>query len=352
MTTHWQEIVIKPETSIRNALQVIDQQAMHAAVVTLECNELVGLVSDGDVRRAILDGVDLESPVRRIMNRNPIRASYKLANDEFKKLMQEKKILLLPIVNDEGKLVDIKTLHETLIVTEKQNPVFLMAGGFGKRLRPLTDNCPKPMLKVGGKPMLETLINHFKSQGFHNFYISTHYLPEIIENYFGTGEALGVNITYVHESQPLGTGGALSLLPNSMPELPLIMINGDILTNVNFSKVLDFHNRNSADATMCVRDYEVKIPFGVVEGLGHEISDIVEKPTYRYFVNAGIYVVSPSIISSLPKQAYLDMPTLFDQQRDAGARTLKYPIHEYWLDVGRHDDFNRAQTDIHDLGLL
>ncbi|MDC9503943.1 sugar phosphate nucleotidyltransferase, partial [Pseudoalteromonas sp. Angola-18] len=167
-----------------------------------------------------------------------------------------------------GRLVNVKTLHETLEVERRDNPVFLMAGGFGSRLRPLTDKCPKPMLKVGGKPMLETLINHFKSHGFYKFYISTHYLPEVIMDYFGNGSQYDVEITYVHEDSPLGTGGALSLLPKSIPKLPLIMINGDILTNVDFRKVLDFHNKNQSSATMCVRDYEIKVPFGVIEGEG------------------------------------------------------------------------------------
>lgn len=352
MTKHWQKIVIKADTTIRDSLQVIDEQAMRAALIVSNSNKLIGIVSDGDIRRGILAGVELDKPIHEVMNCNPISASYLMSNEELKLLMQDRNILLLPLINDEGFLVEVKTLHETLEVTKKDNPVFIMAGGFGTRLRPLTDNCPKPMLKVGGKPMLETLINHFKKYGFYNFYISTHYLPEVIENYFENGESLNVNITYVHEDEPLGTGGALSLLPDLSSKLPLIMVNGDILTNVDFSKILEFHNDHDADATMCVRDYEVKIPFGVIEGEGHEITDIVEKPTYRYFVNTGIYVVSPSVIGSLPKKKYLDMPTLFEQQRVIGANTLKYPIHEYWLDVGRHDDFKRAQIDIHSLNIL
>jgi dTDP-glucose pyrophosphorylase len=352
MTTNFENILISPDVKIRDALKVIDKEAMHAALVVLECNKLIGLVTDGDIRRGLINGIGLDDSVTEIMNTSPISAISSMSNEDLKIMMQKKKILLLPIVDENGRLINVKTLHETLEVEKRDNPVFLMAGGFGTRLRPLTDNCPKPMLKVGGKPMLETLINHFKSHGFYKFYISTHYLPEVIMDYFGDGSKHGIEITYVYEDAPLGTGGALSLLPVSLPKLPLIMINGDILTNVDFSKVLSFHNEKKADATMCVRDYEIKVPFGVIEGKGNEISNIVEKPTYRYFVNAGIYVISNNVIESLSSNEYLDMPTLFEDLRASDNKVLKFPIHEYWLDVGRHDDFKRAQIDIHDLGVL
>lgn len=352
MTTNFENILISPDVKIRDALKVIDKQAMHAALVVLECNKLIGLVTDGDIRRGLINGIGLDAPVTEIMNTSPTSATFSMSNEALKEMMQKMKILLLPILDDNGRLVNVKTLHETLEIEKRDNPVFLMAGGFGTRLRPLTDNCPKPMLKVGGKPMLETLINHFKSHGFYKFYISTHYLPEVIMNYFGDGSQHDIEITYVHEDSPLGTGGALSLLPKTLPKQPLIMINGDILTNVDFRKVLDFHNANQADATMCVRDYEIKVPFGVIEGKGNEISNILEKPTYRYFVNAGIYVISNKVIESLSSNEYLDMPTLFENLKANEEKILKFPIHEYWLDVGRHDDFNRAQIDIHDLGVL
>ncbi|MGO3915062.1 MAG: nucleotidyltransferase family protein [Pseudoalteromonas sp.] len=351
MTTNWQKVIITPTTSIRQALEIIDKEALRVALVVLGCDTLVGMVTDGDVRRGILKGVELTDPVDKIMNKSPLSANVCLSTGELKKLMQERQILSLPLVDDEGRLVGLKTLYDTLTVDKRENPVFIMAGGFGTRLKPLTDNCPKPMLKVGGKPMLEILINNFKSHGFYKFYISTHYLPDVIMDYFGDGSKFDIEITYVHEEQPLGTGGALSLLPDSLPTEPLIMINGDILTNVDFAKVLDFHVKQKSDATMCVRDYEIKVPFGVIEGEGHEITDIVEKPTYRYFVNAGIYIISNEIIQSLPSNEYLDMPTLFENKQLSGNKTLKFPIHEYWLDVGRHDDFNKAQTDVHELGL-
>ena len=349
-TKNWQNVLISPTDTIKHALKVIDQEALRVALV-VEDEKLLGVITDGDIRRGILAGFNLGEPAKSVMNKTPLTAASSLSSKELKQLMQEQDILSLPIINEESKLVGLKTLYDTLSVEKRENPVFIMAGGFGTRLRPLTDNCPKPMLKVGGKPMLETLINNFKSHGFYKFYISTHYLPEVIENHFGDGSSFGIEITYVYEEKPLGTGGALSLLPETLPKEPLIMINGDILTNVDFGKVLDFHIEQRCDATMCVRDYEIKVPFGVIEGEGHEITDIVEKPTYRYFVNAGIYVISNHIIESLPSNERLDMPTLFEQKQRSGHKTLKFPIHEYWLDVGRHDDFNKAQTDIHELGI-
>ncbi|MDN3379113.1 MULTISPECIES: nucleotidyltransferase family protein [unclassified Pseudoalteromonas] len=351
MIKNWQKVIVSPTTTIREVLEIIDKEALRVAIVVLGCDTLVGIVTDGDIRRGILQGIELSAPVSTIMNNNPTSANVSLSSVELKTLMQERKILSLPIVDDSGKLVGLKTLYDTLVVDKRENPVFIMAGGFGTRLRPLTDHCPKPMLKVGGKPMLETLINNFKNYGFYKFFISTHYLPEVIMNHFGDGSNFGIEITYIHETTPLGTGGALSLLPKSLPKEPLIMINGDILTNVDFAKVLDFHVKQHSDATMCVRDYEIKVPFGVIEGTGHEITNIVEKPTYRYFVNAGIYVISNHIIESLPNNEHLDMPTLFEQKQKVGCKTLKFPIHEYWLDVGRHDDFNKAQSDIYELGI-
>ena len=350
MTINWQKVVVETSTSIKNVLKVIDKEALRVALV-VDNNKLVGMVTDGDVRRGILKGIDLADSVNKIMNNTPLIANINLSTTELKKLMQQRQILSLPLVDDEGSLVGLKTLYDTLTIEKRNNPVFIMAGGFGTRLRPLTDHCPKPMLEVGGKPMLETLINNFKSHGFYKFYISTHYLPEVIKNHFRDGSDFGIEITYIHEEKPLGTGGALSLLPKTLPKEPLIMINGDILTNVDFAKVLDFHVKQKSDATMCVRDYEIKVPFGVIEGDGYQITEIVEKPTYRYFVNAGIYIISNDIIASLPNNEYLDMPTLFEIKQQAGFEIFKFPIHEYWLDVGRHDDFQKAQLDIVSLGL-
>ncbi|WP_144393553.1 nucleotidyltransferase family protein [Pleionea sediminis] len=346
MNNSWKKVLIGEDANVREALKVIDSNSMKVALVVDEYCHLKGLVADGDIRRGMLNGIGFNDSVTSIMTTEPHTAPVASSKEQLKTLMQEKQILAVPLIDEYGCVQGLVTIRDALDVETKKNPVFIMAGGFGTRLRPLTDNCPKPMLKVGGKPILHIIIDIFKRSGFTEFYISTHYLPEVIMDYFGDGSAFGVNIKYVHEDTPLGTGGALGLLPSDMPELPLIMINGDILTNVNFSHLLDFHVKNDAEVTMCVRDYEVKVPFGVVEGNGNLITRMVEKPTYRYFVNAGIYIISPNVYKKVNSMAVIDMPTLLEKHIEQGDKVLKLPIHEYWLDIGRIDDFSRAQQDI------
>lgn len=352
MSHLWNNVLIKANSTIREALEIINNEALRVVLVINEHHELLGVVTDGDIRRGILDNLSLAAPVTEVMNTSPVTADVSTSREKLASLMESKGILSIPILS-QGKVVGLETLQGVLSKPKYDNPVFIMAGGFGTRLKPLTDNCPKPMLPIGGKPMLETVIRGFINAGFSNFYISTHYMPEQIKAYFGDGEKLGINIQYVHEDMPLGTGGALGLLPNDLPEdLPLIMINGDILTKVDFQRLLEFHSDNGADATMCVREYDYQIPYGVINGEGNKITSMVEKPVQRFFVNAGIYVVSPQVIQSVPKNHAIDMPTLLEQHMRERNNILMFPIHEYWLDIGRMDDFNRAQADIHTLGLI
>ncbi|OEF47197.1 nucleotidyltransferase family protein [Vibrio splendidus] len=351
MSYSWKKTIVKPEATIVDALRVIDSEALRIALVVNDEQHLLGVVTDGDIRRGILNSLPLDTPIVEIMSCSPTTASINTAKEQLVKLMESKSILAVPLLED-NKVVGLETLHHLFEEKTYQNPVFIMAGGFGTRLRPLTDNCPKPMLKIGNKPILETVIRSFIKAGFENFYISTHYMPEQIQNHFGDGTELGVNINYVYEEAPLGTGGALGLLPSDLPQdLPLIMMNGDVLTKVDFERLLDFHNDNEADATMCVREYDYQIPYGVINGEGNKITSMVEKPIQRFFVNAGIYVVSPTVIQSVPKNHHIDMPTLLEQHMNERDNILMFPIHEYWLDIGRMDDFNRAQADIHTLGL-
>lgn len=352
MIDSWKKVVLGPSATIRRALEVIDAESLRVALVQNEAGHLAGVVTDGDIRRGLLEGISLDDAVSLVMNTSPITAEYDTSRQELLAKMNKLDILFLPIVRG-GLLVGLETLHDALVNKPRyENPVFIMAGGFGTRLKPLTDSCPKPMLEVGDKPILETLIKSFIDAGFFNFFISTHYMPELIRNYFGDGSELGINITYVHEEKPLGTGGALGLLPTSLPrDLPLIMINGDVLTKVDFNRLLHFHTENNADATMCVREHEYQVPYGVISGEGNKIVEMTEKPVQRFFVNAGIYVVSPSIISSVPKNHRVDMPTLLENRISEGNDVLMFPLHEYWLDIGKMDDFKQAQIDIKTLGL-
>lgn len=352
MTPSWSRVQIRPESTIRDALEIINSEALRIALVIDDQEHLLGVITDGDIRRGLLKGEGLEANVLRVMNAAPITASVHTDRQTLINRMNRLEILSIPIL-DGKRLVGLETLHKAVMRQQiRDNPVFLMAGGFGTRLRPLTNDCPKPMLKIGDKPILEILIRRFIKAGFRNFYISTHYMSELITDYFGDGSSLGAKITYIHEDKPLGTGGALGLLPDDLPpNLPLIMMNGDVLTKVDFERLLEFHNEGNADATMCVREYDYQIPYGVVNGEGSKITSMVEKPIQRFFVNAGIYVVSPQVVRSVPRNHKIDMPSLLEEHRVERDNILMFPIHEYWLDIGRMDDFKRAQVDIDNLGL-
>ncbi|MDN3679449.1 nucleotidyltransferase family protein [Vibrio tapetis subsp. quintayensis] len=353
MSHCWQKTLITETSTIKHALEIINNEALRVAVVIDSHQKLRGMVTDGDIRRGLLNDLMLTDSVAEVMNTNPITALQGTSKEKLVELMERKQILSVPLLDQDNQVVGLETLHSALSKERYQNPVFIMAGGFGTRLRPLTDNCPKPMLKVGDKPILETVIKSFIKAGFSNFYISTHYMPEQIHQHFGDGSDLGISISYVHEDEPLGTGGALGLLPDDIPQdLPLIMINGDVLTKVDFERLLDFHIENKADATMCVREYDYQIPYGVINGEGNKINSMVEKPIQRFFVNAGIYIVSPRVIQSVPENYHIDMPTLLERHMNERDNIFMFPIHEYWLDIGRMDDFNRAQTDIHSLGIV
>lgn len=350
MSYDWKQVVVAPSTSLQIALKQLDEGALRIVLVCDETMHLQGVITDGDVRRGLLRGVGLDAPASQVMNTQPITVTPETSRSDAVALMQSKSILAIPVIAD-GRVIGLQTLQKLQSARRYQNPVFIMAGGFGTRLRPLTDNTPKPMLKVGERPMLETLLLNFIKSGFSNFYISTHYLPHVIRDYFGDGSKWNVNITYVHEEEPLGTGGALGLLPESTPELPLIMVNGDVLTSVDFERVLDFHMTHHALATMCVREYDYQIPYGVIMGDGERIISMEEKPIQRFFVNAGIYVVNPEIFKNVEQHTRIDMPNLLQIYLDTDHDVFMFPIHEYWLDIGRMDDFKRAQIDIKGLGL-
>lgn len=342
----WKSVVIKADATIRDAMRVIDETALRIVLVCDEKNKLLGTVTDGDIRRGLLVDCEMQDSVSRVMNTQPITATITDTRQQRLKLMDKDDLLSLPIVDDNNCIVGLETLHQALQPTKRDNPVFIMAGGFGTRLRPLTDHCPKPMLRVGDKPMLAHLINQFVAQGFHNFYISTHYMPEQIRDYFGDGSEWNVSIAYVHEDTPLGTGGALGLLPKTLPNLPLIMMNGDVLTKVDFAKLLEHHEQQRLDATMCVRELEHQVPFGVIESNNGLITEMVEKPTYRYRINTGIYILSPACVAAVIFDNKIDLPTLLEQRIAKNHQVGIYTSYDYWLDIGRMSDYQKAQQDI------
>ncbi len=341
----WKKLLISPETNIADAIRIIDAGSSQIALVVDQDGKLLGTVTDGDVRRAVLNNVHLHNPVQEIMSCTPKVCRDTDTRFRIKHLMDEYELNHLPVVDDKNILVGLETLRHLTTTHRIDNPVFLMAGGFGTRLRPLTETCPKPMLRIDEKPILETILERFKKNGFWKFYISLHYMPEVLKDYFGDGSQWDVEIEYVVEKEPLGTGGALGLLPDDLSDLPLIVMNGDILTHVNFEKLLTYHEENEADISVCVRKYDYQVPFGVVDSNNSIVTRIVEKPKHEFFVNAGIYVLNRQIVEIVSSNVPIDMPLLISNSLEDGAKVVSYPIYEYWLDVGRMPDFEQAQMD-------
>ena len=337
-------IKLNINSTIKEALKIIDSGAIRIALVVDSDNKLLGTLSDGDIRRGLLKNLSLDDTIEDLYSKSPTIASVNDSNERIIQKAISKQVYQIPVVDDEGKLVDIVNLATLLNITKKRNRVILMAGGLGTRLRPLTQDIPKPLLKVGNKPILETIIKNFANHGFVNITISLNYKGEMIKDYFGDGSNFGVNIDYVEENMRLGTAGALSLIENKPTEAFFVM-NADLLTDVNFLHLLDFHSFSNSDATMCVREYEYQVPYGVIEVEESNVTSIVEKPIQKFFVNAGIYVLSPKVFDYIPKNEFYDMPTLFNTFIEKEKNVISFPIHEYWLDIGRMSDFEQAQSE-------
>ncbi|EAR23503.1 putative mannose-1-phosphate guanyltransferase [Nitrococcus mobilis Nb-231] len=321
----------------------IDEAGLQVALVADDAHRLLGVVTDGDIRRAILRGVELQAPTSTIMNPKPHTLPQHKPRREILAYMRRYSLRQVPVVNVDGKLVGLELLDALIGAAELPNAVVLMAGGLGTRLRPLTETCPKPLLSVGGKPILERILGAFIEEGFRHFYFAVNYKAEMIIEHFGDGGRWGVQIEYLRETRRLGTAGALSLLP-IWPEHPFFVMNGDLLTQANFSRMLEFHEQYGGLATMAVREYDIRIPYGVVRLDGDKILSIKEKPLHSFFVNAGIYVLEPEAVAHIPANDYCDMPSLFKRLNGAGS-TAAYPLREYWLDIGRQEELERAHSE-------
>lgn len=342
--SHWKEALLAESTSIVDALKAIDNRQLQIGVVIDGQGKLLGTVTDGDVRRAILAGVGLGESIGHIMNHRPVSAKQGAKRHTLLRSFRKHQVRQIPLLSKEGKVIGLELLDSTSRPEPKDNPVVLMAGGLGTRLRPLTDECPKPMLNIGGRPILETIINNFIDSGYREFYLSVNYRGDMIKEYFGDGQSFGANIQYLEEKQRLGTVGALSLLPEK-PEKPFFVMNSDLLTRVNFGQMMDFHEMNNSVATMGVREYSYQIPYGVLKLNNHEIESIDEKPVQQHFVNGGIYILEPDVVDYIPPDQYFDMPTLFDMLVKERKQTCAFPFREYWMDIGHPDDFERANRD-------
>jgi dTDP-glucose pyrophosphorylase len=336
--------LIDPGASITEAVQRLDLAGTGALVLGDADGKLCGLLTDGDVRRALLRGVSFELPCGGIATDDPFRVEEGISASDALQIMNDRDVNHLPVVGSDGRLAGLLLRRD--LIRDDTVPVsaVIMAGGFGTRLRPLTNDLPKPMLPVGDRPLLERTIGRLRDAGIHQVNVTTHHLADQISNYFGDGHAMGVQIRYVPEQQPLGTCGGLRLVDDKKG--PLLVINGDILTGVNFGDLVGFHRKMRADATICVRKYEVQVPYGVVEVEGTWLRGVKEKPSVGFFVNAGIYLLEPSVQSYIPEGERFDMTDLISRLLADGRRVATFPIVEYWLDVGQPADYAQAQRDV------
>ena len=337
----WKKTLLGPAATIGEAIRIIDAGGMQICLIVDEQGRLLGTVTDGDVRRGILRSLPLDAAVTEIMKRDPVSGR---PHDEPKRLleiMQPRDVRQLPILDSGSRVVGLVFRDDLRTPPPLDNWVVLMAGGIGSRLRPMTEKTPKSLLTVGPKPLIETILESFVEHDFRRFYISVNYLAEQVKKHFGDGSRWGVEIRYLEEEERQGTGGSLSLIPET-PKEALIVMNADLLTKVNFKSLLDFHGEQGANATMCVREYDFQVPFGVVNIEDDRITGIEEKPVHTFFVNAGIYVISPDLLALASEREHLDMPEFFERAIDAGHHAAVFPIREYWLDVGRIDDYERA----------
>jgi dTDP-glucose pyrophosphorylase len=337
----WQQTLLPASAKIAEAINSLNKTGVKIVLVINSLGKFEGTISDGDVRRGLLKGLDINSPIESIVHRNALVVPRDLSREFVMQLMSANKIQQIPIVDENHSVIGLHLWDELASPSKRENIMVIMAGGIGSRLRPYTKNCPKPLLPVAGKPMLEHIIERAKLEGFSYFVIAIHYLGDMIEKYFGQGERLGVEIAYLKENAPLGTAGALSLL-NPKPELPFVVTNGDVMTDIRYGELLDFHVRHAAEATMAVRAHEWQHPFGVVQMEGVEIIGFEEKPVARSHINAGVYALNPKALNFLDDEEHCDMPTLFERLQIKKNRTVAYPMHEPWLDLGRPDDLIAA----------
>lgn len=330
-------------SKIRDAIEIIDKGSIGIAIIIDENNKVLGTVTDGDIRRSLLKGNSLEDNISETMNKNSTLGHYKDNTKRLKNLAEKKSINQIPLIDDNGILVDVLAFHNVASPQAKTNTVVLMAGGLGSRLKPLTDETPKPMLTVGTKPILENIIVNFKKHGFENFIICVNYLSEKVKCHFKDGSDLGVKITYIDETERLGTAGALSLLTDR-PTSDFFVMNADLITTINFDHLMTYHNFEGATATLCVKEYDFKVPYGVIDVQENRVTKITEKPVQKCLINAGIYILKPDTLEYIPRGEYYDMPNFIQKLLLMNKKVVTFPIREYWIDVGDPKDLNKAQS--------
>jgi dTDP-glucose pyrophosphorylase len=354
--TELSKFIVSPDNSIREVIAFIDRNEKGIALVVDKEQKLLGTITDGDIRRVLLEGQSLDEPVSKIIARKfkssypkPVTARLGTQRTDLLQLMQERAVRQVPLLDATGRVVELVTLDELMPDTFLPLQAVIMAGGSGTRMRPLTEDLPKPMLPVGDRPLMEVIIEQLRQSGIGRVNITTHYLPEKITDYFGNGENFGVELNYVSEDRPLGTAGSLGLI--DWPEETMLVINGDILTKVNFRAMLTYHHEHGADITVGVRKYDLQVPYGVVECEDQRVCRLREKPSLSFFVNAGIYMLEPRVIQYIPNDQHYDMTDLIERLIQKGRSVVSFPIVEYWLDIGEPSDYARAQEDMKNGGI-
>lgn len=341
MTSRLEACTVSAGATLRDAMMALERGAIGIALV-VERGRLVGTMTDGDVRRALLSGAGLDQPLQPFARHAFTSASAHTSRSEVLDLMQARAIEQVPVVDDAGGLVGVHLLRELLGGEERASWAVVMAGGRGARLRPITDTIPKPMIKVAGRPILERIVLHLVGHGIRRVFLSVNYLAQVIEEHFGDGARFGCRVEYLREEQPLGTAGALSLLPEP-PSAPVVVLNGDLLTQVHVGDLLGFHARGGHHATMAITEYTHTVPFGVVETAGDRVTDLVEKPSHAWWANAGIYCLAPEVIARVKERTELPMTTLLGDCIARGESVGAYRVQGDWLDVGRPDELKKAR---------
>lgn len=333
--------------TLMQALACIERSDAKIALIQTSTGALAGTVTDGDIRRGLLKGETLESPVSSVMNRAPYTLSATTPRKEIMETMRVREIRQVPLVDSQGCVVGLVTLDQLsgLAHPRRNNAVVIMAGGKGLRLLPLTSHCPKPMVEINGKPILEWMLQRFVAQGFHRFYIAINYLGHMIEEHFGDGEAWGCSITYIREEAFLGTAGALSLIEEPLSD-PVLVINGDILASIDFADVVEYHMASKAMATVCARQHSMEVPYGVIQLKDGMLQTIVEKPVHEDLISAGIYVLNPGVLATIPRHTVTDMPSVLVSLAQASEKVAVFPMREEWVDVGRHSDLELAKRSL------
>lgn len=347
------QVFIRPDDTIRQAIACIDRTPAKIALVVDEQSRLLDTITDGDVRRAILRNVDLEEPVRLLKqaeptstSTGPVSAPWGAKPSALLRLMQKRGVRQVPLIDDKQRAVGLVRLKDLQPQDTPSVDAVIMAGGYGTRLRPLTDDLPKPMLPVGDQPLLATIVKQLRDAGIHQVNLATHFKQDVIAKHFGNGGDFGVEIRYLNEDKPLGTAGALGLLGKS--DKPLLVINGDILTRIDFQDMMDFHHDHQAQLTIGVKQYDLQLPYGVVKTDGVAVTGILEKPLVRHFISTGIYLLNPEVCRYIPSGKSYDMPDLILRLLDEGGRVVSFPVREYWLDIGQMEDYEQALLDIDD----